>query len=224
MNKSYFKLIVSTVLGTFIILSSFVMFKQNTKIDDLKDQLYLKNQYEQRATDYYSSSLNLKTIRTEFNDLQRYTILRGKISQSHTYEYSADSILGMKKEMILKGKGDIQYDIDVDLSKAIITVEGKTVTVSIRQPYLNEDSVCIAKDTLIMKEVKGNFISNKYDGAQAQKFFMESFVEGGIENIKELYSVESEQKYLKEIAEAEVKNLINTFNLNDITVIVKIIE
>ena len=223
-NNPYFKLIVSTTLGAFILISVFVMAAQDAKIDNLKEQLYVKQQNEKRATDYYSSTINLKTIRTEFNELQHYTVLKGSITQTHKYEYSADAILGIKKEMTLKGRGDIQYDVNVNLNDAILEADGKTLIVKVRMPYVDTDSIKIKDDTMLMEEIHGNFISNKYDGAQAQKFFMESFIASGKKNVADLYNTAKEQRYIKEVAEQEIRALISTLNLNNVTVRVQIIE
>ena len=38
-NKSYMKMLISTALGTLIILSSMFMINQNRKIDKLEDEL-----------------------------------------------------------------------------------------------------------------------------------------------------------------------------------------
>ena len=61
-NKAYMKMLMSTMLGALIILSSMFMVNQNRKIDKLEEELYLKQQNEQRASDHYESLLNIKTI------------------------------------------------------------------------------------------------------------------------------------------------------------------
>lgn len=223
-NDAYLKLIIGTFVGLFIILSAIVMKGQEAKIEKLEDKLYLKQQNEEQATDFYTSQLNLKTIRTEFNELKDYTILHGQVSQDHTYEYSADSILGMKKEVTIKGYGNIQYDIKVSLKDAIITANEKSILVQIRRPELDISSVALQRDSLVIKDIDANFISNKYDGAQAQKFYIDSFVDAGLDNVKDLYKTESERKYINKVAESEVQALIQTLNLHNVTVRVKIIE
>ena len=223
-NNPYFKLIVSTVLGAFILISSCIMMGQQHKINTLEDNLYIKHQTEERATDFYSSTLNLKTIRTEFNELQDYTVLKGTINQDHTYDYSADAILGLKKEITIKGYGKVQYNIDVRLSDAIITSEGKNILIQIKQPEVDNESIALKRDSLVIKDTDANFIANKEDGMTAQKFFIESFVDAGVKNVNDLYKTEKQRKYINEVAKAEVEKLIQTLNLNDCNVRVKIIE
>ena len=58
-NKAYMTMLISTTLGALIILSSMFMINQNRKIDKLEEELYLKQQSEQRAADYYESVLNI---------------------------------------------------------------------------------------------------------------------------------------------------------------------
>lgn len=223
-NNPYFKLIVSTVLGAFILINSCIMMGQQHRINTLEDDLYVKHQAEERATDFYSSTLNLKTIRTEFNELQDYTVLKGTINQDHTYDYSADAMLGLKKEITIKGHGKVLYSVNVRLSDAIVTAEGKNILVQIRQPEVDNESINLQRGTLVIENTDANFIANKEDGMAAQKFFIESFVDAGVENVNDLYKTENQRKYINEVAKAEVEKLIQTLNLNDCNVRVKIIE
>ena len=75
-----------------------------------------------------------------------------------------------------------------------------------------------------MKEQDYNIWSNKYDGSQAQKFFMDSFVESGRNNILDLYKTREKQNYINKVAIAEVQALVRTFNLNNCNVVVEILE
>ena len=53
---------------------------------------------------------------------------------------------------------------------------------------------------------------------------MESFIESGKKNVADLYNTAKEQRYIKEVAEQEIRALISTLNLNNVTVRVQIIE
>ena len=73
-NKYYIKWIAGTLAGLMIITAAFMMKFKNDKIEKLEDQLYLKQQNEQMATDYYESVLNERTIQSKFNTLQEYPV------------------------------------------------------------------------------------------------------------------------------------------------------
>ena len=76
-NRYYINIITGTTLGLLIILGALMFKVQDGRIEALKDELYLKKQNKQRASDYYESSLNIKTIQSEFNTLQEYAIQKG---------------------------------------------------------------------------------------------------------------------------------------------------
>jgi hypothetical protein len=145
---------------------------------------------------------------------------------NHKYNYTSDGVLGLKHEITLAGSGQIKYDINVRFDTAIISTSdnGKTIKIQLERPYVDEESIKLVENSLVMREQNYNFWSNKQDGAQAQKFFMDSFVESGRENIKDLYSTKDKRNYINKVAEAEVQALIRTFNLNNCNVIVEVLE
>lgn len=225
-NKEfYIKWIIGTTAGLLIIISALLLNYQNNKIHELKDELYLKKQNEQRVSDHYSSTVNIKTIQTKFNTLNEYAVLKDStLTMNHTYNYSADSILGLKKQITLSGRGELQYSANVNLNGAVITQRDNTITIEIEKPYIDEASVHLKENTLIMDTTDANWVSNKYDSMEAQRLFNDSFNISGRENILQIYKTQDKQKYLNKIAIAEVQALVRTLNLTDCTVIVKIIE
>jgi hypothetical protein len=225
-NKTYMKIIAGTTLGLLIIASCLSFKIQEGKIEALKEELYLKKQNEQRATDFYQSTLNIKTLQTEFNTLKEYSIQKNcKINMDHKYNYSNDGVLGIQHEIELDGRGQVQYDINVRFDTAIITpVDNKTIKIKIDKPYIDENSVKLVENSLVMKSSDCNFWANKHDGLQAQKFYMDSFVESGRNNVIDLYKTRNKQNYINQVAIAEVQALIRTFNLNNCNVIIEILE
>ena len=201
---------------------------QSHKIDNLKDELYLKQQNEQRASDHYESILNVKTIQSKFNTMQEYAIQKNNvISKQHTYYYTADGSFGLKKEAKLVGRGQMRYDIVVNLRNAevIPSNDGKTIKVKIGKPYIDESNIGMVNNSLIMDNVQYNFWANKQDTAEAQKLFMESFEESGKKDILSLYQTKEKHAYINKIAKDEIKALIQNLNLNgDVTVIVEIAD
>ena len=61
-NKSYVKLLIASTFGVLIIAASMLVSIQGNKIEKLEDELYLKQQNEQRASDYYQSVLILVNL------------------------------------------------------------------------------------------------------------------------------------------------------------------
>ena len=201
---------------------------QSHKIDNLKDELYLKQQSEQRASDYYESVLNVKTIQSKFNTMQEYAVQKNNvINKQHTYYYKTDGVLGVKKEAKLVGRGQMRYDVVVNLRNAEVTSmnDGKTIKVKINKPYIDESNIGMVNNSLIMDSVEYNFWENKQDTAEAQKLFIESFEDSGKKDILALYATKEKHAYINNIAKAEVKALIQNLNLNgNVTVIIEIAD
>jgi hypothetical protein len=201
---------------------------QSHKIDDLKDELYLKQQNEQRASDHYESILNVKTIQSKFNTMQEYAVQKNNvISKQHTYYYTSDGRFGIKKEAKLVGRAQMRYDIVVNLRDAEVTPmnDGKTIKVKIDKPYIDESNIGMVNNSLIMDSVEYNFWAGKQDTAEAQKLFIESFEESGKKDILALYQTKEKHAYINKVAKSEIKALIQNLNLNgNVTVIVEIAD
>ena len=227
-NKYYLKWIAGTLAGLMIITAGLMMKYKTNKIEKLEDQLYIKQQNEQMATDYYESVLNEKTIQSKFNTLQEYPVLKDcTINMNHTYEYNSEGFLGFDKQIVLSGHGQLQYSAVVKLNTAIITTSnnGKNVLVQIEAPYVDMNSIKLVQNSLVMDEGDYSLFANKKDGAQAQKLYMDSFVDSGINNVIDLYSTKAKQTYLEKAAISEVHALISTLNLNgNVNIQVEIIK
>ncbi len=227
-NKAYMKMLISTILGAMIIMSSMFIVNQNRKIDRLEDELYLKQQNEQRTSDYYESMLNVKTIENKFNALHEYDVLKDcTIDMDHTYNYTAEGRMGIKKHVEMTGYGKLQYSVVVNLSSAIITSNnnGKDITVQIEAPYVDQPSIKLMQNSLIIQNTDFSFFANRTDGAQAQKLYIDSFVHSGINKVSELYSTKDKQNYIDRVAISEVHSLIRALNLNgNVNIHVEIIK
>ena len=226
-NKYYMNLLLATGFGILILISGFLFRFQENKIEELQDQLYIKQQNEQRTSDYYESTLNMKTIQSRFNTLKEYSVQKDcTINMNHKYNYTADGVLGLKHEITLGGHGQVQYNINVRFDTAIISSVdgGKNIKIQIEKPYVDESSIKLAENTLVMKEQDCNFWSNKADGIQAQKLYMDSFVDSGRKNVLDLYKTKEKQNYINKVAISEVHALVRTLNLNNCNVTVEILE
>lgn len=227
-NKSngefMFKVIIATTLGVLILVSSFIMSYQKHQIDQLKTDLYLKEQVETRKSDKTISIVNMKTIQEKMNELQNYSVLKNsKVSMTHTYIYEKPSILGLTKRVTLKGTANLVYNYDISLANAEITQDAYgTITIKIDSPALDIESVHYDRDTLIWQENNYNLLCNEDDGQQATKYFLESFVEQGTVKIQDMYNDKHMREQLDRVAVLEVQELIEGLNLNNCTVIVKI--
>lgn len=224
-NNDFFKkVILTTTIGVLIIFSALMLHFQQQKINSLETDLYLKQQVEERATDTTISMVNVKTIQEKMNELKSYSVLKNsKVSMTHTYMYEEDAFLGLKKRATLKGTANLVYNYDVTFADALITQDKNgTITVEIGEPILDVEGVHYEKDSLIWQQNDYNLLCNEDEGQKVTKFFMESFVDEGIDKIQDMYNDEDMKTQLKRIAVLEVQELINTLDLNDCTVVVKI--
>ena len=120
------------------------------------------------------------------------------------------------------------FQIENNIKDSSIPIEilnnGKTLKITISEPFLDEESVHMDKDSLIIHEDNYNILCGEYDGQQTMKYFNDTFVNNGINNIKELYNNVNKRQEINKIAKGEIKALIETFNVNDCTIIVEIGE
>ncbi len=227
-NKAYMKMLIGTTLGALIISSALCFKFQSNKIDKLEDELYLKQQNEQRAADSYVSILNEKTIQNKFNTLHEYAILKDcTVNMDHSYDYTSEGRMGIKKHITLSGHGQLQYSVVVNFSTArvIPSNNGRDFTIEIDAPYVDHSSIKLAQNTLVMGESDYSFFANKRDGAQAQKLYMDSFVDSGVNKIIDEYSTKAKQDYIEKVAKSEVHSLVRALNLEgNVNIYVKIIK
>ncbi len=224
-NKEFMlKVILGTTLGLFILLGALIVHNQNQQISQLKTDLYLKQQVEERATDQTISIVNVKTVQEKMNELKTYSVLKNsKVSMTHTYMYEEDAFLGLKKRATLKGTANLVYNYDISFANATVTQdENGTITVEISEPTLDIESVHYEKDTLIWEQNDYNLLCGEDEGQKVTKYFLESFVEQGIDKIQDMYNDEDMKVQLKRVAILEVQELIEGLDLNDCTVQVKI--
>lgn len=222
-NGFIIKVILGTSLGLVIIMAC-MLLSNNNKIKQLEDDLYLKQQVEERATDETTSIINLKTVRENLNEIKSYSVLKNsRVTQTHTYKYEEDAWLGLKKKSTLIGRADLIYSYDVHFDNATVTQDDKgNITVTIDSPTLDIDSVHMERDTLILEEKDYNIWCSEKDGEKVMRYYIESFTDRGIKNIEDMYSTAEKKVILNKIAKEEVMKLIQTFNLNNCSVTVKI--
>ena len=221
--STYKKLIIGTTVGLLVIASCLLTY-QGKKINELQHNLEIKQQIDERKSAESYSVLNTKTIEEEFNKLGSYSVLKNsKISMTHNYEYQEDAWLGLKRKAVLKGTGNLVYSYDISLKSADIKldVEHNTITISIDEPYLDEESVHLEQDSLII-DSDYNWLCRTEEGGKVTQYFVDDFVEDGIKNLTEHYKSENNRKKLNQNAITQVKELVETLNLYDCTVIVKI--
>ena len=108
----------------------------------------------------------------------------------HTYDYTTEGRMGIKKHVEIVGHGKLQYSAVVNLSSAIITSNnnGKDITIQIEAPYIDINSIKLRQNSLVIQDRDYSFFCNRTDSAQAQKLYMDSFVDSGVKKLSELYS------------------------------------
>ena len=222
-NGFVVKVILGTSLGLVIIMAC-MLLSNNNKIKTLEEDLYLKQIVEERATDETTSIINLKTVKENLNEIKSYSVLKNsRVTQTHTYKYEEDAWLGLKRKAELVGRADLIYSYDVHFDNATVTQDEKgNITITIDSPTLDIDSVHMERDTLILEEKDYNIWCSEKDGEKVMRYYIESFTDRGIKNIEEMYNTTEKRVVLNKIAKEEVMKLVQTFNLNNCSVTVKI--
>ena len=217
------KVILGTSLGLILIMASMLLYNSN-KIKTLEEDLYLKQIVEERATDETTSIINLKTVKENLNEIKSYSVLKNsRVTQTHTYKYEEDAWLGLKRKAELVGRADLIYNYDVHFDNAIVTQDEKgNITITIDSPTLDIDSVHMERDTLILEEKDYNIWCSEKDGEKVMRYYIESFTDRGIKNIEEMYNTTEKRATLNKVAKEEITKLVQTFNLNNCSITVKI--
>lgn len=217
------KVILGTSLGLILIMASMLLYNNN-KIKTLEEDLYLKQIVEERATDETTSIINLKTVKENLNEIKSYSIFKNsRVTQTHTYKYEEDAWLGLKRKAELVGRADLIYNYDVHFDNAIVTQDEKgNITITIDSPTLDVDSVHMERDTLILEEKDYNIWCSEKDGEKVMRYYIESFTDRGIKNIEEMYNTTEKRATLNKVAKEEITKLVQTFNLNNCSITVKI--
>ena len=224
-TKELRKKVISCVLVGMTLLGAFVGFKhQQNKINDLQYQLDIKQQVEERGTHYTESMINVKTIKSEFNRLNSYRIFEGSINMKHKYNFTEDSILGLKKKGTLSATADIYYQYEVDLSNAEITIQNDIINIKLPRPTLNENSVHRKVDTfhIIEDETTMNWLMRDKEGVKIMRYWEDTFDIKATQQIKDYYNTVDNESYLKSIAKREVRDLLTTLGIDNLNVKVSI--
>ena len=223
----WFKYIIATSIGTLFIISSILISNQHKQINDLHYQLQVKQQTEQRASDYSETELDIETIEDKFNELQEYPILKGaSIYMNHKYYYSSIGKFGLGSKIELHGRGQVAYDVMVSFKDAVIksSNNGQHINIQIKNPYIDSNSIRKVPGSLIMSTEEYSFWSSKGNASEAQLLFEDEFIFKGRDYITEYYNTKSKQQELNKRAQKEIKALIETLNLHCTSVSVDIIE
>lgn len=223
------KLIRNIVIGLVVFtitLGGLTLGFNRNKIENLENQLEMKQDIDNRNGGYSKTLIDTKTIENEFNKLNNYKIFEGKINMKHTYEYNRDSLLGMKAKGKLTATSDIYYQYELSLADADVVIgeDNKTINITLPTPKINEQSVHRVNDTfrIIEDESTNNFIMNDKDGMKIQQYWEETFDKRGMEEIKDYYSMEDKQDFLNSNAKKEIKDLLNTLGYGQMNLKIKI--
>lgn len=218
-TKSIRNKVVAGVLVFVTLLSGGIGFKyQHDQINNLKYQLELKQDKDNKDKGNYISIADIQSIENEFNKLNSYTIFNGSMNLKHTYEYQRDSVLGLKSRGVLTANATVYYEYKIDLANADISVDydRNTINIMLPKPTLNEASVHRKNNTFakIDEESTTNILMNSRDGLLLQRYWEETFDMSAIDKLNEYYDDMNKEEYLQSIAKREVLSLINTLGIN----------
>ena len=226
LSKDIKKKIVAIMMAFVLAIGVLVGYKHQTnKINDLEQQLKLKQELDEQSRGYTESILDIKSIRGEFNKLNDYSILKNyKITMEHTYDYIKDGALGMKRKAVLSGTATCVYDVDVRLSNANIFVDSRNVlNVELERPFLDRDSVHMEPNTFLMNEEKSNLNMwmRRGDSQELQRFWDNTFSIRAIDKLEEYYNEQYQRDKLNSIAKQEVGDLLRTLNVTNYKITIK---
>lgn len=218
----------SIITGLLIFTSTLGMMvgckHQQDKINDLQNQLILKQDIDHKTQGNYSTLMDVKTIQNKFNELNSYKVFDGSMVLKHKYEYQRDSFLGFKSKGVLVANAKAYYEFDVNLKDAIVTFSNNTINIELPRVKLNKDSVHMINNTFkeVKKESKNNFLMNDKDGEKLMRYFIESFNTSAVDKIEEYYDKGVMRDKLEDYAKKEVKGLIDSLGLNQTNIKINI--
>ena len=193
------------------------------KIKSLEYQLQTKQYYEQTSSGVSHTQMSAKDVKEELNELHDYSILKNnKVNMKHTYEYKADSILGLKKKAKLTATGTIVYDVDVRLTNANVyyDMNGRLI-VKLDEPFVDDESIHMDRGTYHVIEDESNILCNETDGANVVNYWNNSFIENATKKIKDHYKNEYQRKKINDLAKHQVGDLLKTLGIKDFKVIIR---
>jgi hypothetical protein len=213
--------IVAIVLVGMTLLGTFVGFKhQQNKINDLQYQLEIKQQVEERASDYTISSYDTKNIEFKFNEIKEYKVMSSTISMKHKYLYEDEAFLGFHRKATLTANANIYFQYNVSLATADIKETNDEITITLSKAYLDKDTVHIVPNTFVRieDECSHNILSNYEQGRKVQQYWTESAIDNSYKHIEEYFDDSCKvEAYTKE----QVKELVQTLTNKNVVVNIK---
>lgn len=221
-DKSILKKVLIGLSVGLILIGIFTY--QYRKINKLEYDLNIKKQVEERATDYTETQMDKNTIEEKFNELQTYKVFDGKINFKHVYNYDAEGILGIHRKCKLTATSDVYYQAEVSLAEAEIEETEDKITITLENPFIDEDTVHRIKNTMhiIEDETNTSLLSNKEDVRKTSQYWEESLDETAYKSISDYYKLDGNMDYIKSKAKKEVKKLVGKFT--DKKVVVEFID
>mgnify|MGYP003287525374 CR=1 FL=1 len=195
----------------------------HNKIKSLEYQLQTKQYYEQTSSGVSHTQMSAKDVKDELNKLHDYSILKdNKVNMKHTYEYQADSILGLKKKAKLTATGTIVYDVDVRLTNATVyyDMNGRLI-VKLDEPFVDNESIHMDRSTYHVIKDESNILCNEKDGANVVNYWNNSFIQNATQKINDHYKGEYERNKINDLAKKQVSDLLRTLEIKDFKVMIR---
>lgn len=220
------KKVITGLLILLTALGMFIGFKnQQDKINDLEHQLQLHQIKQEESLGTIDSRIDVDTVKGEFNKLVDYTILKDyEVSMKHSYDYSKDWYLGLKKEGKLVAYGTVVYDVDIRLSNANVYYNDKGILmIELEKPFIDENSVHLKPNSMLIDNDKSNMniLSNDKDGKNIMKYWQDTFVSSAIDKLNDWYKEQYQQDKLNDLAKQEIERLLNTLEIKDYKIQIK---
>lgn len=201
------KVLVKALAGAMIFITLLTGFKhQANKINQLEEDLYLKNRVEERGTDTVITQYDKDSIQRKFNTIQEYEVFNGTISMKHTYNFEEEAILGFHKKATLVGNANVAFQYKVAIANADIMETKDTIEILLDDVYLDRNTVHIVKDTFIKieDECSKNILANYETGEKVMDYWNLSLIDKSYNIIEECHPESKLQGYAKQ----QVKDLV----------------
>lgn len=220
-TKSLRNKIISSVLIFIATFSGFVGWKyQENKINDLQHQLEMKQDIDERSSNYTISSYDTENIELKFNQIKEYKIMDSSISMKHKYIYEDEAFLGFHKRAILTANVNIYFQYNVALADANIKETNDEIIITLTKAYLDKSTVHMIPNTFIRieDECSHNILSNYNEGRKIQQYWNESAIENSYKYIEEYFN---DSKKVDIYTKEQIKELVQTLTNKKIIVNIK---
>lgn len=219
-NKKIVKQVIASLLIVLSLSSTIMLGFKQSKINDLQYQLEMKQDIDERSSNYTISSYDTENIELKFNQIKEYKIMDSSISMKHKYIYEDEAFLGFHKRAILTANVNIYFQYNVALADANIKETNDEIIITLTKAYLDKSTVHIIPNTFIRieDECSHNILSNYNEGRKIQQYWVESAIDNSYKYIEEYFN---DSKKVDTYTKEQIKELVQTLTNKKVIINIK---